>query len=190
MYNDEDISKQMEKFNKSERERLEETLEKIRCGECTTMNYYEVFTCYQILQNKKEYEAEIKKYGDLILQAAKTDSDQETANVCAANVYSYYKNKEQAIYHINKALSLNSGNAEFYMVRARIYHDFKMKKEAEADYAKASSLAPDMAETIELLKRTDKLQNTKPMLSWVIFIILLTIFSIAFILYDTLSGLH
>ena len=158
---DNEVDDILNEYAQEQKKELDDVLAKIDAGERTTINYLEAYMCYYYMQEKNEYQAELEKYAELVMQIAREDiernRDVASAYSSMAYIYKYSKNYEQAMYCINKAIELEPENADYYLVRGNFYKDIKKNSLAEADFAKAQELNPSLKETIEISKRADKL---------------------------------
>jgi len=163
MNNEKDITEMIEEYYSDNKCELEDVLDKINNGETTTENYFKAFELYQQADDAKIFKSEIDKYAQLTIQSAMNDIDMDNnspeAYIRMSAIFQYKKNNEKMLECINKAIELNPDEGDYYILRAQYYLRLGKKKYAELDYQKACEIDPELTETVNTMKRVDKLIN-------------------------------
>ena len=154
-----DAHKALEEENKRILNEIDSLLKKSQTQELSVMDYYLLYFNYRLLQNSKEYKDEILKYKNIILEIMSNNSNEHSAEdyCCLSNIYFDEKSYDKCLEYIDKAIILEPSSSEYCFIKGEFYRKMGKNTEAEIEYSKAKELDPEVSETIDLLKSSDKL---------------------------------
>ena len=150
---------ELEKENERILGEINALLKKSETQDLTVMDYYMLYFNYKLLQDKSKYKAEIEKYKNIILELMSDNTKLYTAEeyCCLSNLYFEEKLYDKCFENINIAIDLDPNSSEGYFIKGEFYRKLGKNIEAEIEYSKAIEIDPELSETINLLKSSDKL---------------------------------